>query len=50
MNFAMATLVLKEMGKFLWKGRGKVCLVGCLSDSQLEKLFSISFKTKVAIA
>ena len=24
-NFAMVTLVLKEMGKFLWEGREKVC-------------------------
>jgi len=24
MNFAMATLGLKEMGKFLWEGREKV--------------------------
>ena len=31
MNFAMATLGLKEMGKFLWEGREKVCPVGCLS-------------------
>jgi hypothetical protein len=31
MNFAMATLGLKEMGKFLWEGREKICLVGCLS-------------------
>ena len=28
MNFAMATLGLKEMGKFLWEGREKVCPVG----------------------
>ena len=31
MNFAMTTLGLKEMGKFLWEGRKKVCSVGCLS-------------------
>ena len=31
MNFAMATLGLKEMGKFLWEGREKSCSVGCLS-------------------
>ena len=37
-NSAMATLGLKEMGKFLWEGREKVCPVGC------------SFKPKVAIA
>ena len=36
MNFAMATLGLKEMGKFLWKGREKVC--------------PVSFKLKVDIA
>ena len=27
----MATLVLKEMEKFLWEGREKVCPVSCLS-------------------
>ena len=27
----MATLGLKEMGKFHWEGREKVCPVGCLS-------------------
>ena len=36
MNVAMAKLGLKEMGKFLWKGREKVC--------------PVSFKPKVAIA
>ena len=36
-NSAMATLCLKEMGKFLSKGRKKVCPVGCLC---LEKLNS----------
>ena len=36
MNFAMAKLGLKEMGKFLWKGREKVC--------------PVSFKLKVTIA
>ena len=54
-NSAMATLGLKEMGKFLLEGREK----GLLNwDSQLGKLFSlpsqrnvpISFKPKVAIA
>jgi len=30
-NLAMATLGLKEMGKFLWEGRKKFCPVGCLS-------------------
>ena len=63
-NLAMATLGLKEMGKFLWEGREMGCPVGCLSlaklnwDSQLGKLFSlpsqknfpISIKPKVAIA
>ena len=63
-NSSMATLGLKEMGKFLWEGRKKGLPVGCLSlaklywDSQLGKLFSlpsqrnflISFKSKVAIA
>ena len=34
MNFAMATLGLKEMGKFLWEGREKVCPVGCLNFLQ----------------
>ena len=42
MNFAMATLSLKEMGKFLWEGREK-SLPSWLSQ------FS-SFKPKVAIA
>ena len=30
-NSAMATLGLKEMGKFLWEGKKKVFPVGCLS-------------------
>jgi hypothetical protein len=50
----MATLGLKETGKFLLEGREKVSPVGC----QLGKHFSlpsqgsfpISFKPKVAIA
>ena len=62
MNFAMATLGLKEMGKFVWEGREKNCPVGCLVllnwDSQqgrpfslpFERNFPISFKHKVAIA
>ena len=58
----MATLGLKEMGKFLWEGREKG--LGCFSlvllnwDSQQGRPFSlfsqrnfpISFKPKVAIA
>ena len=60
---AMATLGLKEMGKFLWEGREKGLLFWLSQaklnwDSQLGKLFSlpsqrnfpISFKPKVAIA
>ena len=64
MNFAMVTLGLKEMGKFLWEGMEKICTVGCLSlvlqnwDSQLGRTFSLSsqrnfptsFKPKIAIA
>ena len=55
MNSAMATLGLKELGKFLWEGRekGLPCLAKLNWDSQLGKLFSylpISFKPKVAIA
>ena len=64
MNFAMATLDLKEMENSFGKVGKKVCPVGCLSlaklnwDSQLGNLFSlpsqrnfpISFKSKVAIA
>jgi hypothetical protein len=63
MNFAMATLGLKEMGKFLWEGREK-SLPSWLSqfsfdfDSQQGRPFSlpsqrnfpIYFKPKVAIA
>ena len=36
-NFAMATLGLKEMGKFLWEGREKG-LPGCLSLVSLDGL------------
>ena len=36
-NFAMATLGLKEMGKFLWEGREKV-LPNCLSQFSFAKL------------
>jgi hypothetical protein len=35
-NLAMATLGLKEMGKFLWEGSKKVCPVGCLSLAKLK--------------
>ena len=63
MNFAMATLGLKEMGKLLWVGK-KVCPVGCLSLVLLnrgsqqgspfslhsQRNFPISFKPKVATA
>ena len=42
MNFAIATLGLKEMGKFLWEGREKI-LPSWLSQ------FSFA-KSKVAIA
>ena len=62
MNFAMATLGLKEMGKFLWEGREKN-LPSWLSQFSKTKLnqqgrpfsltsqrnFPISFKPKVAI-
>ena len=44
-NSAMATLGLKEKGKFLWEGREKVCPVGCLSLVLLT-----GQTTKVAIA
>ena len=37
MNFAMATLGLKEMGKFLWEGREKV-LPSWLSQFSFAKL------------
>ena len=37
MNFAMATLGLKEMGKFLWEGRGK-SLPSLLSQFSFAKL------------
>ena len=63
-NSAMATLDLKEMGKFLLEGREKVCPFGCFNlaklnwDSQQGRPFSlpsqrnfpIIFKSKVAIA
>ena len=64
MNFAMATLGLKKMGKFLWEGREK-SLPSWLSQFSFAKLrqpreqtfclpsqrnFPISFKPKVAIA
>ena len=37
-NFAMAILGSKEMGKFLWELRKKVCSVGCLSQFSFAKL------------
>ena len=43
----MATLGLKEMGKFLWEGREKV-LPSWLSQFSSAN-FPISFKPKVAI-
>ena len=64
MNFAMATLGLKEMGKFLWESREKVW-PSWLSQFSKTKVrqpteqtfflkfpenFPISFKLKVAIA
>ena len=64
MNLAMATLGLKEMGKFLWEGREKVlpCSLSQFSFAKLrqptgqtfslpsQRNFPISFKPKVAIA
>ena len=38
MNFAMATLGLKEMGKLLWEGREKVLPIGCLSLVSLDAM------------
>ena len=55
-NFAMATLGLKEMGKFLWEGRekGLPCWLSQFSKTYFslpsQKNFPISFKPKVAIA
>ena len=43
----MATLGLKEMGKFLWKGREKVCPVGCLSLAKLNFLLENAKKNLV---
>ena len=40
MNFAMATLGLKEMGKFLWEGKEKI-----LPCWRLEKLNWDSYVT-----
>ena len=39
MNFAMATLGLKEIGKFLWEGREKClpCWLSQFSKSSFEK-------------
>ena len=56
MNFAMATLGLKEMGKFLWEGRekGLPCWLSQFSFATFslpsQRNFPISFKPKVAIA
>ena len=53
---AMATLGLKEMGKFLWEGRekGLPCWLSKFSKTKLREptgqTFPISFKPKVAIA
>ena len=49
---AMATLGLKEMGKFLWEGREKVlpCWLSQFSFSLAsQRNFPISFQPKVAI-
>ena len=58
MNFAMATLGLKDMGKFLWEGREKVlpCWLSQFSKTKLRQPLQsqrnspISFKPKEAIA
>ena len=49
-NLVMATLGLKEMGKFLWEGREKG-LPSWLSQFSFasQRNFPISFKPKVAI-
>ena len=49
----MATLGLKEMGKFLWEGgreKGGPCWLSQFSFAKLADLFPISFKPNVAIA
>ena len=46
MNFAMATLGLKEIGKFLWEGKEQ----GRPFSLPSQRNFPISFKPKVAIA
>ena len=50
----MATLGLKEMGKFFWEGRKKVLPIWLSQFSKTklpsERNFPISFKPKVAIA
>ena len=50
MNFAMAILGLKEIGKFLWEGREK-SLPSWLSQFSFasQRNFPISFKPKVPI-
>ena len=64
MNFAIATLGLKEMGKFLWEGRekGLPCWLSQFSKTKprqptwqtffptFPREFSHFFKPKVAIA
>ena len=53
---AMATLGLKEMGKFLWEGREKGLLywlsqpTGQTFSLPSQRNFPISFKPKVSIA
>ena len=48
----MATLGLKEIGKFLWEGREKEVLLkqGRPFSLPSQRNFPISFKPKVAIA
>ena len=47
MNFAMAIVGLKEIGKFLWEGREKVSPVGCLSLVLLPKVAIAKFVKKM---
>ena len=51
-NSAMATLGVKEMGKFLWEVRvkGLPCWLGKLFSLPSQRNFPFSFKPKVAIA
>ena len=46
----MATLSLKEMGKFLWEGREKGLPCWLSQFSKTGKKFPISFRPNVAIA